>query len=375
MESLLEHDAPSLLVHRLSSFNEAVQEEAAAVYNVLAIFENCVEVKPEVAELLFEKTKVREARAPPCLDLAARLRLWASDGCRCPLSWTLLVFWPVLPLSRPCRMPGGRYWTAFHACKLGLAGFPSPNPPLSSPGPPTTPTTHTAPQVAAGAAARQGGRLQQAVRFRGTGHPGAAVRCSALPRVELLAGSAARRPPASRNTGAADASASTVCARPRSARPSVLLLCFGCKLVCGFPQALPPRPVCLPPDGLHSFLSSFLCRGQQAQDGRHQRDRQRAAGHRAVPQQVPARTAARTALTGGWHHSCGTRMQPAPARLLHQPAKRAPHQQQRRSNPRPQPLQLAATRSFWPCHPAAPRRLGLVRGVLLTLPPGLPQGP
>lgn len=67
VEALLEHDAPSLLVHRLASFNEAVQEEAAAVYNVLAIFENCVEVKPEVAELLFEKTKVRagRGRAPP----------------------------------------------------------------------------------------------------------------------------------------------------------------------------------------------------------------------------------------------------------------------------------------------------------------------
>lgn len=59
VEGLLDNDALSLLVHRLNAFNESVPEEAAAVYNVLTIFENIIEVKPDVAELVLEKTKVR----------------------------------------------------------------------------------------------------------------------------------------------------------------------------------------------------------------------------------------------------------------------------------------------------------------------------
>lgn len=58
VEGLLDNDALSLLVHRLNAFNESVPEEAAAVYNVLTIFENIIEVKPEVAELVLEKTKL-----------------------------------------------------------------------------------------------------------------------------------------------------------------------------------------------------------------------------------------------------------------------------------------------------------------------------
>ena len=57
VESLLDNDALSLLVHRLGAFNEKVPEEASAVYNVLSIIENIIEVKPEVAELVLEKTK------------------------------------------------------------------------------------------------------------------------------------------------------------------------------------------------------------------------------------------------------------------------------------------------------------------------------
>ncbi|KAL4421715.1 hypothetical protein ABPG77_002331 [Micractinium sp. CCAP 211/92] len=58
VDALLEHDALPLLVHRLSAFDEKVPAEAAAVYNILAILENMAEVKPEVAELALEKTKL-----------------------------------------------------------------------------------------------------------------------------------------------------------------------------------------------------------------------------------------------------------------------------------------------------------------------------
>ncbi len=65
VDALLEHDALPLLVHRLSAFDEKVPAEAAAVYNILAILENMAEVKPEVAELALEKTKVgRRQRRP-----------------------------------------------------------------------------------------------------------------------------------------------------------------------------------------------------------------------------------------------------------------------------------------------------------------------
>lgn len=115
VDSLLENDALGLLVHRLSAFDEKVgmhclacsalfacrlprrrlrsrwfclfrrsscypcmwrqqltelpaaaraaylqvAEEASAVYNVLAIIENLIEVKPAIAEQVVEKTKVR----------------------------------------------------------------------------------------------------------------------------------------------------------------------------------------------------------------------------------------------------------------------------------------------------------------------------
>lgn len=48
VEALLEHSCLELLVQRLGQLNEANDEEAAAAHSVLAIFENMVEVKPEV---------------------------------------------------------------------------------------------------------------------------------------------------------------------------------------------------------------------------------------------------------------------------------------------------------------------------------------
>jgi hypothetical protein len=48
VEALLEHSCLELLVQRLGQLKEANDDEAAAAHSVLAIFENMVEVKPEV---------------------------------------------------------------------------------------------------------------------------------------------------------------------------------------------------------------------------------------------------------------------------------------------------------------------------------------
>ena len=45
---MVENSALESLVQRLSSFNEAVDEEAVAVTNTLSIFENMVELSPGV---------------------------------------------------------------------------------------------------------------------------------------------------------------------------------------------------------------------------------------------------------------------------------------------------------------------------------------
>lgn len=73
VDSLLENDALGLLVHRLSAFDEKVAEEASAVYNVLAIIENLIEVKPAIAEQVVEKTKLLKW-------LLARLRPRETDS-------------------------------------------------------------------------------------------------------------------------------------------------------------------------------------------------------------------------------------------------------------------------------------------------------
>lgn len=48
---MVENSALESLVQRLSSFNETVDEEAVAVTNTLSIFENMVELAPEVTIL------------------------------------------------------------------------------------------------------------------------------------------------------------------------------------------------------------------------------------------------------------------------------------------------------------------------------------
>lgn len=51
---MLELDALPQLVYRLRQFNESVPEEAEATQKLLSVFENLIEVKPEVAEQLVQ---------------------------------------------------------------------------------------------------------------------------------------------------------------------------------------------------------------------------------------------------------------------------------------------------------------------------------
>ena len=134
VDALLERDALALLVHRLAAFDEGVAEEAAAVNNLLGIFENLVEVKPEVAELVVQKTKVRGGTG-------GGERYGGGGALDCSKWGGARVFKP----------------TALHV---------------------VLPPALAAAQVAAGPAApgaQPRGRRQQAVRLGAAGHPGAAV--------------------------------------------------------------------------------------------------------------------------------------------------------------------------------------------------------
>ena len=54
VDHMLELDALPQLVYRLRQFNESVPEEAEATQKLLSVFENLIEVKPEVAEQLVQ---------------------------------------------------------------------------------------------------------------------------------------------------------------------------------------------------------------------------------------------------------------------------------------------------------------------------------
>ncbi|KAL8171286.1 hypothetical protein V2J09_023090 [Rumex salicifolius] len=58
VDNLVENNALELLVQNLFRLNESDPDEAAAIYNTLATIENLVEVKPAVAEIVCEKTKL-----------------------------------------------------------------------------------------------------------------------------------------------------------------------------------------------------------------------------------------------------------------------------------------------------------------------------
>ena len=64
VDAMLEHNALELLVQPLGSLRDDNNDEAAAVFATLSIFENMIEVKQEVAELLVQNTKVRRITNP-----------------------------------------------------------------------------------------------------------------------------------------------------------------------------------------------------------------------------------------------------------------------------------------------------------------------
>lgn len=68
VEAMLEHNALELLVQRLVGLKEEAGDEASAVFNIFNIFENMIEVKPEVAEMLVQKTKVQHTYLFLCLS-------------------------------------------------------------------------------------------------------------------------------------------------------------------------------------------------------------------------------------------------------------------------------------------------------------------
>lgn len=58
VDSLVENNALELLVQNLARLSESDEDERSAVYNTLATIENMIEVKPAVAELVCERTKL-----------------------------------------------------------------------------------------------------------------------------------------------------------------------------------------------------------------------------------------------------------------------------------------------------------------------------
>lgn len=58
VDALIENNALELLVQNISRLSEADPDETAAIYNTLATIENMIEVKPAVAELVCERTKL-----------------------------------------------------------------------------------------------------------------------------------------------------------------------------------------------------------------------------------------------------------------------------------------------------------------------------
>lgn len=58
LDKMLRHNALALLVQRLGLLNDAVPDEAAAIFAIFNILENMIEIKPEIADLLVADTEV-----------------------------------------------------------------------------------------------------------------------------------------------------------------------------------------------------------------------------------------------------------------------------------------------------------------------------
>lgn len=73
VDSLVENNVLELLVQNLARLSEKDVDEASAIYNTLAIVENMIEVKPAVAELVCERTKLLRW-------LVGRIKMREFDG-------------------------------------------------------------------------------------------------------------------------------------------------------------------------------------------------------------------------------------------------------------------------------------------------------
>ncbi|KAH7280224.1 hypothetical protein KP509_37G056700 [Ceratopteris richardii] len=58
VDALIENNALELLVQNLSRMEESEPDEASAVFNTLSVLENMIEVRPAVAEMVCERTKL-----------------------------------------------------------------------------------------------------------------------------------------------------------------------------------------------------------------------------------------------------------------------------------------------------------------------------
>lgn len=73
VDSLVENNALELLVQLLGKMSDSDPDESAAIYSILATVENFIEVKPSVAELVCERTKLMKW-------LLTRIKVREFDG-------------------------------------------------------------------------------------------------------------------------------------------------------------------------------------------------------------------------------------------------------------------------------------------------------
>lgn len=55
VSSMIDNNALELLVQRLGQLSESSEEEASAVFNILGIIENMIDVMPDVSKLVVER--------------------------------------------------------------------------------------------------------------------------------------------------------------------------------------------------------------------------------------------------------------------------------------------------------------------------------
>lgn len=88
VDAMIDSNALELLLDRMSKLNEAESEEATAIFNAMGIIDHMVEVKPAVAELVLDKTKLLKW-------LLGRIRKRGSDSNKAYASELLAILMQV----------------------------------------------------------------------------------------------------------------------------------------------------------------------------------------------------------------------------------------------------------------------------------------